>query len=281
MSEASPQDRFLACLERAHRACATLVTEYLNTSADIVLRNPEYKPREFGKWLWDRCIRIGELTRAAEKEMEFSDVFECFACAMEAPCTAGGCEARCYHEVAFGLVSDFCDHLLECIASVEGWECDYSENGEFPEFYDRSGRRLGNREEMFTEDKAKLMSKGLARIGSEVQKLVTFEYVQQVGRLRGRMWKEYLRARALVLTGGFVVGEGQGLRPLTDAQLEVWESLKGRALTGKELAKPLRKSEANVRNLVMRINDAGYRIVNQRGRGYFRPDQPPPDAFVR
>lgn len=67
---------------------------------------------------------------------------------------------------------------------------------------------------------------------------------------------------------------------LTEAQLEVWSFLDGKALAAKELGKlvvggPL--SEDAIRKRVQAIGRTGRTIAWKRSRGYYRPDSPPPD----
>jgi len=68
--------------------------------------------------------------------------------------------------------------------------------------------------------------------------------------------------------------------PMTDGQKRLWDALKGRALTGKELASSneLDTSQETIRQWVGELKKAGYEIPNRRGRGYYRPDAPPLDG---
>lgn len=69
---------------------------------------------------------------------------------------------------------------------------------------------------------------------------------------------------------------------LTDQQQLIWEHLKGRSLTAKELANQLSlESEEAVRGMIRRIRESGRDIGNQRGVGYYRPDAPPEKWFDR
>jgi hypothetical protein len=71
--------------------------------------------------------------------------------------------------------------------------------------------------------------------------------------------------------------------PITPGQQLVWEALKGRALTAKELVNVLEdekgtfKSEEVIRQHVAGLREAGHVVEHQSGVGYYRPDAPPSD----
>ena len=70
-----------------------------------------------------------------------------------------------------------------------------------------------------------------------------------------------------------------GLTLLTDDQRAVWDRLKGRAASGKELAVEILGRSTNedaIRKRIGRIRRTGRIIANRRGLGFFRPDAPPP-----
>jgi hypothetical protein len=70
----------------------------------------------------------------------------------------------------------------------------------------------------------------------------------------------------------------------TERELEVWNSLESRCISAKEIAKLIGGgfTEGHVRRVVMEIREKrSDSIRNVRGRGYFRPDAPPPDALAR
>lgn len=71
-------------------------------------------------------------------------------------------------------------------------------------------------------------------------------------------------------------------RPMTAGQKDVWDALAGQALTGPGLVEFLERkgiptSEGVVRQHIMDLKRAGYVIRNRSGRGYYRPDSPPPE----
>lgn len=69
-------------------------------------------------------------------------------------------------------------------------------------------------------------------------------------------------------------------RILTDLQREVWLLLNERCKTAKELAIAIyddRLKENVIRNLISRMNKAGWEVQSRKSRGYFRPDAPPSD----
>ena len=68
------------------------------------------------------------------------------------------------------------------------------------------------------------------------------------------------------------------VRPMTDGQKRFWDALEGRILTGKKLASELGTSEETVRQWKRELVHAGHRVDNRPGRGYYRPDAPPPDS---
>ena len=73
-------------------------------------------------------------------------------------------------------------------------------------------------------------------------------------------------------------------RPLTETQLLVWEALEGCILPAKGVAKKIEEqhrrsiSDESVRGMVKRLKDRGYKVDHRPGRGYFRPDSPPPSG---
>ena len=73
---------------------------------------------------------------------------------------------------------------------------------------------------------------------------------------------------------------GENNELLSDRQLEVWDLLKGKALSAKELGKSLDLSAENIRKHIQAIrNKHGQKAIeNTRSRGYWRPDDPPPDG---
>ncbi len=66
-------------------------------------------------------------------------------------------------------------------------------------------------------------------------------------------------------------------RPMTDGQKRLWDALEGQVLSAKELARELDSSEDTVRQWVRELRAARYSIDRRSGRGYFRPDAPPPE----
>jgi len=67
--------------------------------------------------------------------------------------------------------------------------------------------------------------------------------------------------------------------PLTDRQQQVWDLLEGQVLSAQELADKLssKMTPEGVRQLVMQIRRVKPDIILSRpGRGYYRPDKPPP-----
>ena len=103
----------------------------------------------------------------------------------------------------------------------------------------------------------------------------TDEHGKTVWRLRCRLTARYLRSLAKKLVAG-----KDARPPMTNGQKRLWGALKGRAMTGKELAgkDQLDTSEETVRSWVRELRRAGYGIENRRGRGYYRPDAPPDDV---
>lgn len=72
--------------------------------------------------------------------------------------------------------------------------------------------------------------------------------------------------------------------PLRKGELAVWNALEGRILTGAELAMELglgTNGEYVVRNRIagIRKNRGEDVVKSKRGRGYYRPDAPPPDLM--
>ncbi len=73
-------------------------------------------------------------------------------------------------------------------------------------------------------------------------------------------------------------------KPLTEGQQYVWDVLEGRVLTANEIVAALKEerkhetSEGNVRQTIAKLRGASYCVKHRNGRGYFRPDAPPPDV---
>ncbi len=63
---------------------------------------------------------------------------------------------------------------------------------------------------------------------------------------------------------------------MTKGQRGLWELLDGCAMKGPELARALDTSEDTVRQWVCELRRAGRVVAHRRGRGYWRPDAPPP-----
>lgn len=75
-----------------------------------------------------------------------------------------------------------------------------------------------------------------------------------------------------------VVSSPPPRKPLTDGQQAVWQALKGRCLSAKELVlQGKASSDDGVRKLVSELRKAGRMIETRRGCGYYRPDAPPAD----
>jgi len=70
---------------------------------------------------------------------------------------------------------------------------------------------------------------------------------------------------------------------LPERQLEIWDSLKGKCLSAKELGKLFGLSEENIRKHIQAIRKKRGQnaIENTRSRGYWRLDSPPPDIMRR
>jgi hypothetical protein len=68
------------------------------------------------------------------------------------------------------------------------------------------------------------------------------------------------------------------LPPLPDAAGEVWEALRGRMMTAKQLATMLDSSADAVRKRLTVLARLGRVVLNQRGAGYYRPDAMPSDS---
>lgn len=68
---------------------------------------------------------------------------------------------------------------------------------------------------------------------------------------------------------------------LPERQLEIWDSLKGKCLSAKELGKLFGLSEENIRKHIQAIRKKRGQnaIENTRSRGYWRLDSPPPDIM--
>lgn len=67
--------------------------------------------------------------------------------------------------------------------------------------------------------------------------------------------------------------------PLTDRQREVWDLLKCRLLSAKQIAQQVTGRAADqdaIRKRIAALRKAGYPIDLRRGAGYLRPDAPPP-----
>ena len=64
-------------------------------------------------------------------------------------------------------------------------------------------------------------------------------------------------------------------RPLTRKQCQIWDSLEGLALTGREIAVKVDSDEISVRKQIQEIRKSGLNIKNKRGLGYYRLDFPP------
>lgn len=71
--------------------------------------------------------------------------------------------------------------------------------------------------------------------------------------------------------------DGEHLRPLTPAQQEVWQALCGKCLQATALARSLDRlmSPEAARKRIQSIRRAGFKILQIRGLGYYRPDAPP------
>ena len=69
-------------------------------------------------------------------------------------------------------------------------------------------------------------------------------------------------------------------RPLlADGERELWDALDGRVMAAKELRVELdRPSEEAVRQQITSVRHKGHEIVWCAGRGYYRPDVPPPEV---
>lgn len=75
-------------------------------------------------------------------------------------------------------------------------------------------------------------------------------------------------------------GQSMQLEPLTEALQEVWDLLSGRLLSDRDLAKMVRSAPVtadSIRKRIQGLNNCSRLVENVRGRGYFRPDAPPPD----
>ena len=68
---------------------------------------------------------------------------------------------------------------------------------------------------------------------------------------------------------------------LPERQLEIWNSLKEKCLSAKELGKLFGLSEENIRKHIQAIRKkrGEHAIENTRSRGYWRPDSPPADII--
>jgi biotin operon repressor len=78
---------------------------------------------------------------------------------------------------------------------------------------------------------------------------------------------------------GETVEPNQNKAPLPDAQQAVWDLLKNKAMSAKEIAQALQggiSPEAIIKR-ISAIRKNGRKISNQLGRGYWRPDAPPPE----
>lgn len=65
--------------------------------------------------------------------------------------------------------------------------------------------------------------------------------------------------------------------PMTDGQKAVWDALRGSCKSAKELASDANTSAVTVRQHIMDLRRAGRKITLRSGRGYWRPDAPPPE----
>ncbi len=69
-------------------------------------------------------------------------------------------------------------------------------------------------------------------------------------------------------------------KALTDARREVWDLLRNRVMAAKEISVKVFGNglkEDAIRKRIAAIRKAGWRIEWMAGRGYYRPDAPPPD----
>ncbi len=69
-------------------------------------------------------------------------------------------------------------------------------------------------------------------------------------------------------------------KALTDARREVWDLLRNRVMAAKEISVKVFGNglkEDAIRKRIAAIREAGWRIEWMAGRGYYRPDAPPPD----
>ena len=64
--------------------------------------------------------------------------------------------------------------------------------------------------------------------------------------------------------------------PMTNGQKAVWDALRGSCKSAKELASDANTSAVTVRQHVLDLRRAGRKIPLRSGRGYWRPDAPPP-----
>ena len=90
-------------------------------------------------------------------------------------------------------------------------------------------------------------------------------------------WLREAEKRTAPLPAGHVQAPQSPPRPMTDGQKRLWNALKNRALSAKELAgrDELDTSGETVRQWVLGLRKAGHAIEHRSGRGYYRPDAPP------
>jgi biotin operon repressor len=69
---------------------------------------------------------------------------------------------------------------------------------------------------------------------------------------------------------------------LSERQREIWDLLEGQCLLAKELGNKLDLSDVNIRKHIQKIRkNWGEKCIKmRRGRGYWRPDAPPPDCIA-
>ncbi len=65
------------------------------------------------------------------------------------------------------------------------------------------------------------------------------------------------------------------LVPLSEAEKDVWDELKGRILNSAELGKRLDRTPDSIREKIAGIRVTGRKIENRGNCGYYRPDAPP------
>lgn len=70
------------------------------------------------------------------------------------------------------------------------------------------------------------------------------------------------------------------IKALTTVQAEVWDLLRNHDMTAPEISNELlgdRTGADAMRKRIFDMNKAGWRVLNKRGRGYYRPDALPHD----